>query len=124
MKVLEVNGKKLAKPITMQYRCHSPEFKVGDLRTLTVYQDLQTSGVNREWGGVIRQQNYGIYRFLRIRNPVLPKVKNIHFILNFYPYSKSKILFTATTYASTRYLITKALGDSKVNDNGQPFLAS
>ncbi|GAA5496334.1 hypothetical protein Rhal01_02517 [Rubritalea halochordaticola] len=74
-KILEVNGKKLEQPVVLEYRCADVDFKLGSQHTLTAYEDLQSSGVNREWDGKIRQFNYGISHFIRLRNPALPKAK-------------------------------------------------
>jgi hypothetical protein len=66
-KVKAVNGRALKKPIVMEYRSHGEAFKKGSILTLRAYEDIESSGVNREWDGVVRQFNYGISHFLRIR---------------------------------------------------------
>ncbi len=66
-KVMAVNGKDLKVPIIMEYRSHEGAFKKGTTLTLRAYEDIESSGVNREWDGVVRQFNYGIAHFLRVR---------------------------------------------------------
>ena len=65
-KVKAVNGKTLDEPIIMEYRC-AGEFTQGVTYTLKTYEDIESSGVNREWDGVIRQFNYRISHFLRLK---------------------------------------------------------
>ena len=66
-KVKAVNGKPLKKPILMEYRGEDKSFQKGSTTTLRAYEDIESSGVNREWDGVVRQFNYGISHFLRVR---------------------------------------------------------
>ena len=66
-KVKAVNGKALEKPIVMEYRSHGRKFKKGSTVILRAYEDIESSGVNREWDGVVMQFNYGISHFLRVR---------------------------------------------------------
>ncbi|MGB3119289.1 MAG: hypothetical protein WBE58_10730 [Verrucomicrobiales bacterium] len=66
-KVKAVNGKPLREPLVMEYRCDGKTFEKGSTITLRAYEDIESSGINREWDGVVRQFNYGISHFLRVR---------------------------------------------------------
>ena len=66
-KVKAVNGKPLKEPIVMEYRGENKLFQEGSTMTLRAYEDIESSGVNREWDGVVRQFNYDISHFLRVR---------------------------------------------------------
>ena len=68
-KVKAVNGKPLKEPIVMEYRGDDKSFQKGSTMTLRAYEDIESSGINREWDGVVRQFNYGISQFLRVRKP-------------------------------------------------------
>lgn len=68
-KVKAVNGKALEEPMVMEYRSHEENFKKGSTVTLRAYEDIESSGVNREWDGVVRQSNYGISHFIHVRIP-------------------------------------------------------
>jgi len=73
-KVTAVNGKALKEPVVMEYRCGDLKFKKGSTVTLRAYEDIETFGQNREWDGVVRQYEYSISHFLRVRE--IPKSKD------------------------------------------------
>ncbi len=66
-KVKAVNGKTLKEPIVMEYRGDDQSFQKGSTITLRAFEDIESSGINREWDGVVRQFNYSISHFLRVR---------------------------------------------------------
>lgn len=68
-KVKAVNGKPLKEPVVIEYRTHEKEFEKGVTLTLRAYEDLESSGVNREWEGEVMKTNYSISHFLRVRLP-------------------------------------------------------
>lgn len=72
-KVVAVDGKALAEPVLIEYRCIDGDFELGQTLTLRAYEDLQSSGINREWDGEVRQFNYGIAHFLGVKQVRKPK---------------------------------------------------
>lgn len=68
-KVKAVNGRSLKEPIVMEYRGDDESFQKGSTLTLRAYEDIESSGINREWDGVVRQFNYSVSQFLRVRIP-------------------------------------------------------
>ena len=66
-KVKAVNGKALKDPVVIEYRCAGQKFKKGETMTLRAFEDIESFGWNREFDGVVRQFDYMMSHFIRVR---------------------------------------------------------